>query len=176
MATPFIAEIRIFPYNFAPRNWAFCNGQLMSISQNTALFSLIGTTYGGNGQTTFAVPNLQGTGAIGFGQGPGLSPRSLGEMTGSFSTTLLQTEIPAHGHAPQANSGFGDQKSPANSIWAKAHVGRATDLMYAATGGGSPMNAGAIGSAGGSQPHNNLQPYLVLNFCIALYGVFPPRQ
>jgi len=172
MSNPFVAEIRIFPFNFAPKGWAFCDGQLLSISQNTALFSLLGTTYGGNGTSNFALPNLQGCAPMHSGQGPGLSFRDLGETGGSASVTLLETEMPAHTHAANCNSGMGDQYSPAGNFWATDAGG---NNEYN-TGGGSLMAAGAVANAGGSQPHNNLQPYLVLNFCIALQGVFPPRN
>jgi len=172
MSEPFVAEIRIFPFNFAPTGWAFCDGQLISISQNTALFSLLGTTYGGNGINNFALPNFQGCAPMHSGQGPGLSLRSLGETGGSDTITLLATEIPVHTHAANCNAGTGDQYSPAGNFWATDAGG---NNEYNATAGSS-MAAGGVANTGGSQPHNNLQPYLVLNFCIALQGVFPPRS
>jgi microcystin-dependent protein len=170
MATPFIAEIRIFPYNFAPRNWAFCNGQLLSIAQNTALFSLLGTNYGGNGITTFALPNFQGSGPVHAGQGPGLSNYAVGEQGGAPTVTLLTTQIPQHSHAANAVSGPGNQQTPVGNVWAGA-----TQKPYATTSN-AQMNPGALQVSGGSQPHNNLPPYLVLNFCIALFGIFPSRN
>jgi microcystin-dependent protein len=172
MADPFVAEIRIFSCNFAPKGWAFCDGQILSISQNTALFSLLGTTYGGNGTSNFALPNFQGCAPMHSGQGPGLTQRQLGENGGSDAVTLLETEVPAHTHAANCNSGMGDQYSPAGNFWATDAGG---NNEYN-TGGGSLMAPGAVGNAGGGQPHSNLQPYLVLNFCIALQGIFPPRS
>lgn len=174
MADPFVAEIRIFPFNFAPRGWAFCNGQLLPISQNTALFSLLGTTYGGDGKSTFALPNLQGRTPMFDGQGPGLSLRDLGETGGSPTVTLLTSEMPAHSHffGGAAATG-GDTQSPTNAIWAQV-PGRAVVFQYHTTPNGA-MNPNAMPPAGGGLPHNNLQPYLTLSFCIALQGVFPPR-
>lgn len=175
MATPFIAEIRIFAGNFAPRGNAFCNGQIISIAQNTALFSLVGTTYGGNGQTTFGLPNLQGRAPLHAGQGPGLSPRSLGEISGSENVTLLSTQIPAHNHSANALSAGGNQTSPANNTWATVLSGRSNLNLYG-TSSNTQMNPQAVGLTGGSQPHNNLPPYLVVNFIIALQGIFPARN
>ena len=176
MSDQFVAEVRIFAGNFAPLGWAFCDGQILPISQNTALFSLLGTQYGGNGQTTFALPNLQGSAPLQAGQGPGLSSFVTGESGGAASITLLQSEMPAHSHAAQALSGAnGDQTSPAGNVWAKAQYGRQGAPMYSATGA-QPMSPSAISVSGGSQPHNNLMPYLTLNFIIALQGIFPPRS
>jgi microcystin-dependent protein len=172
MADPFLAEIRIFPFNFAPTGWAMCDGQLLSISQNTALFSLLGKTYGGNGTSNFALPNFQGCAPMHTGQGPGLSLRNLGESGGSDRVTLLATEIPVHTHAANCNSGTGDQYSPGGNFWATDAGG---NNEYN-SGGSSLMAPGAVANAGGGQPHNNLQPYLVLNFCIALQGIFPARS
>ena len=173
---PFVAEIRIFPFNFAPRGWAFCDGQLLPLSQNTALFSLLGTTYGGNGQSNFALPDLQGSAPMHPGQGPGLSLHDLGETGGSQTVSLLTTEMPGHAHTVAgAINANGDSLSPQNTIWAQAPSGRGSLALYApapATGG---MNPNALLPTGGGQPHNNMQPYLTLNFCIALQGVFPPR-
>jgi microcystin-dependent protein len=174
MADPFVAEIRIFPFNFAPKGWAFCNGQILPISQNTALFSLLGTTYGGNGQSTFALPDMQGNAPMHPGQGPGLSLHDLGEMGGSEFVTLLESEMPAHSHAMMA------QNQAANL------PGPAADRTFSRSSGGfaykaSPyttivqFNPQMLAPAGGSLPHNNMQPYLTLNFNIALQGVFPPR-
>lgn len=173
MASPFVAEIRMFGFNFAPTGWAQCNGQILPISQNTALFSLLGTFYGGNGQSTFALPNLQGMSAMNQGQGAGLSNRFLGETSGSEFVTLLISEMPAHAHGnPKCDGGGGGKVTPANNAW-----GEAGERVYAAVSNPPvQMNPLALGLAGGSLPHNNMQPYLVVNFCIALQGVFPPRQ
>jgi microcystin-dependent protein len=174
MADPFVAEIRIFPFNFAPKGWAFCNGQLLPISQNTALFSLLGTTYGGDGKSTFALPNMQGNAPMHPGQGPGLSLHDLGETGGSETVTLLQTEMPAHNHAVMANTNPAQLAAPSPvRSFARSQPGTAykqppnnPDAQFAFQG---------IGISGGSLPHNNMQPYLTLNFNIALQGVFPPR-
>ncbi|MFZ1304426.1 MAG: tail fiber protein [Ferruginibacter sp.] len=172
---PFVAEIRIFPFNFAPRGWAFCNGQLLPLSQNTALFSLLGTTYGGNGQSNFALPNLQGSAAMFHGQGPGLSIRDLGEQGGSASVTLLITEMPAHTHTINAKAA-GGQASPANMVWGTSNAAKVAANFYApAAPVPVDMNPAALSPVGSSLPHNNLMPYLILNYCIALQGVFPPR-
>jgi microcystin-dependent protein len=173
MSDPFVAEIRIFPFNFAPRGWAFCNGQLMPISQNTALFSLCGTTYGGDGRTTFALPDLQGRAPMHPRQGPGLSLHYLGEASGSDTVTLLQSEIPTHSHALRASVEPGDNRLPSPELAFATSTG-----AFAYVGGSPPLAAMALEAlplAGASAPHNNLQPYLTLNFCIALQGIFPPR-
>jgi microcystin-dependent protein len=174
VSNPFIAEIRIFPFNFAPKGWAFCDGQLMPISQNTALFSLLGTTYGGDGKSTFALPNLQGCAPMQPGQGPGLSLYDLGETGGSDTVTLLQTEMPSHTHALMASSQRGVDATPggenlAHSVGASLYQSNTSANMVS-------LNPVAVGVAGGSLPHNNLMPYLTLNFCIALNGVFPARS
>lgn len=174
MSESFIGEIRIFGFTFAPRNWAMCNGQVLPISQNTALFSILGTTYGGNGTTNFALPNLQGRAPLQQGQGPGLSPRYLGEMGGTTSVTLISSEMPMHTHYA-ANTGTGNQSSPVNHSWAAARSLRQTVNLYSSTANTS-ISPGSPSLAGGGQSHNNLSPYLVLNFCIALYGVFPSRN
>jgi microcystin-dependent protein len=172
MADPFVAEIRIFPFNFAPKGWAFCDGQLLPISQNTALFSLLGTTYGGDGKSTFALPNLQGNVPMHPGQGPGLSLHDLGETGGSETVTLLESEIPSHSHALEASQGDGYSQSPAAEHLASGVGGIAN---FAAPGNLTQLGPQAIAPAGGDQPHNNMQPYLTLNFCIAMQGVYPPR-
>lgn len=175
MASPFVAEIRIFPFNFPPKGWAFCNGQILPLSQNTALFSLLGTTYGGDGKSNFALPNLQGSAVLAPGQGPGLSLYDLGETGGEQTVTLLQTQLPTHSHNTNCASTDGAQPSPQNNVW--GDVGGRNVKVYA-TAAGTPvaMNLTAIGPTGGSQPHNNMPPYLGLNFCIALQGVFPSRN
>jgi microcystin-dependent protein len=172
LADPFVAEVRIFPFNFAPKGWAWCDGQILPISQNTALFSLLGTMYGGNGQSTFALPDIQGSAVMHPGQGPGLSEHFQGEESGSETVTLLQSEMPAHSHAM-----MGATQDPAlaklvnpNASWALSQGGG----IYQATSD-TQLAPEAVAPAGGSQPHNNMQPYLTLNFNIALQGVFPPR-
>lgn len=170
MTDPFVAEIRIFPFTFAPTGWAFCNGQLLPISQNTALFSLLGTTYGGDGKSTFALPDLQGRAPMHTGQGVGLSLRDLGESSGAETVALSQAEMPAHSHALQASSTAGDRPDPTGS-----YTGTGISLYAPASALGA-MDSGALAPAGGSAPHNNMQPYLTFNFCIALQGVFPQRS
>jgi microcystin-dependent protein len=171
---PFVAEIRIFPFNFAPKGWAFCNGQILPISQNTALFSLLGTTYGGNGQSTFALPNLQGSAAMFWGQGPGLSLRSIGETGGSPTVTLQTTQMPLHTHTANGKVA-GGTVNPGNMVWGTSSAGKVAANFYAPAGGTVNMNAGALANAGSSQPHNNMMPYQTLNYNIALQGVYPPR-
>lgn len=172
MSSPFIAEIRIFGFNFPPKNWAFCNGQILPISQNTALFSLIGTYYGGNGINTFALPNLQGRSALFWGQGPQLTQRDLGETGGAAVVTLLQSEMPTHTHVsvPGGASARADRANATNNFLADP-----ADATYANAAAGAPMSTGMVGFTGGNAPHNNMQPYLAMNFCIALTGVFPQR-
>ena len=170
---PFVAEIRIFGFNFPPKGWAFCNGQLLPLSQNTALFSLLGTTYGGNGKSNFALPDMQGNAPMHPGQGPGLSLYDLGEMGGSETVTLLESEIPSHSHTVRAvGADPGDLQAPTP---ARAIARSGNGFAYVP----SPVNANfafqTLPPAGGDQPHNNMMPYLTLNFCIALQGVFPPR-
>jgi microcystin-dependent protein len=176
MSVPFVAEIRVVGFNFAPPSWAFCDGALIPISQNTALFSLLGTTYGGDGKSTFALPDLQGRAALGVGQGAGLSEYFQGESSGSETITLLQSELPLHTHAAQADAFPADQTSPsfARSL---ARSKPANAYQSDASGGNVvQMAPQALVSAGGGLPHNNMSPALVLNFIIALQGVFPPRQ
>jgi microcystin-dependent protein len=175
MADPFVAEIRIFPFTFAPQGWAWCDGQLLPPSQNSALFSLLGTTYGGDGQSTFALPNLQGAAPMHPGQGPGLSPRELGEAGGSDAVTLVEGEMPAHTHTLQAINAPGNAPFPtAGTAFARSTGG--TPYVNAPTADQlTPLSPTAVAPAGGDQPHNNLMPYLTFCFCIALQGVFPPR-
>ncbi len=165
MSEPYIAEIKIISWNFAPRNWAFCNGQLLPINQNQALFSILGTTYGGNGQTTFALPNLQGRAPVHSGQGV-----SLGQSAGETAHTVTMSEMPAHNHVPQGGNVAANVGPVANAFWADS--GKS---IFAATPN-SQMLPAAVSNVGGSQPHNNMQPYLVLNFVIALVGIFPSRN
>jgi microcystin-dependent protein len=174
MADPFVAEIRVFPFNFAPKGWAWCDGQLLPLSQNTALFSLLGTTYGGDGKSNFALPDLQGSAPMHPGQGPGLSLHDLGETGGSETVTLLESEMPAHSHTVSAANFPGDIQAPTvTTALARSAGGNA----YQATTNQNivQMNPAAMPPAGGDQPHNNLMPYLTLYFNIALQGVFPPR-
>ena len=181
MSSPFVAEIRIFACNFAPTGWALCNGQLLPISQNTALFSLLGTFYGGDGKSTFALPNLQGSVPIGKGQGPGLTDRVLGEQAGEAALTLITTEMPAHSHVAMVTSTPGTATASASSQLAMAAAGGGKGSagnvvnFYRSNAPNANLSPFALGVAGGSQPHNNMMPYLALTFCIALQGVFPPR-
>lgn len=174
MSNPFVAEIRIFGFNFAPVGWAYCNGQLMPLSQNTALFSLLGTTYGGDGKSNFALPKLQGRAPMQAGQGPGLSLRDLGETGGEQFVTLLTTEMPAHAHTAQGGTAGGDA-SPKGHTWGGALKGHAVSLYAPAGTGQVQMHPFALSIAGGSLPHDNMPPFLTLNYCIALQGVYPSR-
>jgi microcystin-dependent protein len=170
----FVAEIRIFPFNFSPKGWAFCNGQLLPISQNTALFSLLGTTYGGDGKSTFALPDMQGNSPMQPGQGQGLSLRDLGETGGTETVTLLESEMPLHNHNMMANAlaGSASLAAPTQAL-ARSTGG----LAYKQTPFGTtePLALQALAPAGGSLPHSNMMPYLTLSFCIALQGIFPQR-
>jgi microcystin-dependent protein len=174
MADPFVAEIRIFPFNFAPKGWAFCNGQLLPISQNTALFSLLGTYYGGDGKSTFGLPDLQGSAPLHVGgnqPGPGLSLYDLGEIGGSDTVTLLTSEMPGHTHSVMAQTvDQGDNRIPSPL----RDLGN-TQMYSSAASASATLDPSAVSVAGGGLPHNNLMPYLTLNFCIAMQGVFPPR-
>jgi microcystin-dependent protein len=172
MSEPFLAEIRVLPYNFAPRGWASCDGQLLPISQNTALFALLGTTYGGNGQTTFALPDLRARMALHAGQGPGLSNRDLGETVGQAAVALASTEMPAHDHG-LAGGASGLTASPANAAMAPPANGAS---VYHLPGPTAAMAAESIGASGSGVPHENRQPYLGLTFCIAMQGIFPSRN
>lgn len=174
MANPFLAEIRIFPFNFPPKGWAFCDGQILPLSQNTALFSLLGTVYGGDGKSNFALPNMQGNAPMHPGQGPGLSLHDLGETGGSDTVTLLESEIPSHNHALMVQPLMATTQTPGpNKSLARARTVNAYSTVT--TSNLTQMSASAVAPSGGAQPHNNLMPYLTLNFCIALQGVYPPR-
>jgi microcystin-dependent protein len=188
MSDQFVAEMRIFPFNFPPTGWAFCDGQLMPISQNTALFSLLGTTYGGDGKSTFALPDMQGSAPMQPGQGQGLSLRDLGEMSGVETITLLVSEIPLHTHqlsgcdadATTNLPGLANPNPappgqlPAKGLWDTGTAGGVIGA-YSSLAPNTQMNFQALTPAGGGLPHNNMQPYLTLNFCIALQGIFPQR-
>ena len=170
---PFVAEIRIFPFNFAPKGWAFCDGQLLPLSQNTALFSLLGTTYGGDGKSTFALPDLQGSVPMHPGQGAGLSLYDLGQTGGSQTVSLLESEIPIHAHGLRGDRNVSETPDPSGNS-----LGRGSSINAYQTAVSQnlvAMAAEALAPAGGDQPHNNMQPYLTLNFCVALQGVFPQR-
>ena len=172
MADPFVAEIRIFPFNFAPKGWAWCDGQLLPLSQNTALFSLLGTTYGGNGKSNFALPDLQGRVPMHPGQGPGLSLHDLGETGGSETVTLLESEMPTHPHGLQANPFAANIQAPSP---ARSMADAAGGVAYKAPPVTKTVSMFPLLPTGGDAPHNNMQPYLTFYFNIALQGVFPPR-
>ncbi len=183
MSNPLIGEIRLFAGSFAPRGWALCNGQLLSIAQNTALFSILGTFYGGDGRVTFGLPDLRGRAPVHWGQGPGLSPYDLGEIGGSENVTVLTNELPAHNHLIGVNNAAGTATDPTNGIAAQINTGDARNPLTTAMGyTGTPppptgnMNVTAMLPAGGSQPHNNLQPYQCVTYIIALAGIFPARN
>lgn len=174
MANPFIGQISLCGLDFAPRFWAFCNGQLLAINQNAALFSLLGTQYGGNGQTTFALPDLRGRVAIGMGQGAGLPNYVIGQTGGSETVTLLATNMPGHTHLLAATTQTATRRVAAGSMLAADTSTNAE--YYAVPGTVTPLSSNAIGSVGGNQPHENRQPYLSLSYCIALSGIFPSRN
>jgi microcystin-dependent protein len=171
MANPFVGEIRVFPFNFAPVGWAMCSGQLLPISQNTALFSLLGTQFGGDGKSNFSLPNLQGSVPIHQGSGAGLTAREMGETGGAPTVTLTVSEIPEHSHGVTA-AATGTNDDPLDAVFAGSQGGN----VYAPPGTMVKMSAAAVAQAGDNQPHNNMPPYLVLNFCIAIAGVFPSRS
>lgn len=175
---PLIGEIRMFCGNFAPKGWAFCDGQLLSIAQNTALFSILGTTFGGNGQSTFGLPDLRGRVPMHPGQGPGLTPRVLGEVGGTENVTLLANQMPAHTHALNASNTQAGSDSPANGLLAQSYDQNANNSVSTYAGGApnATLNAASIAPAGGSLPHDNMQPYQCVSFIIALEGVFPSRN
>ena len=165
MSSPFIGEIRMFGGNFAPQGWAFCNGALMAIDQNDALFQLIGTTYGGDGQTTFALPDLQSR--IPLHVGPGFA---LGQAAGVETVTLITSQIPSHSHVAEGNSSAGTQSSPAGGVWAQSTLGQFSSAPPTVN-----MAPAALGSSGGSQPHDNMMPFLAVNFILSLFGIFPSQ-
>ena len=171
MSQPFLGEIRLFPYNFAPRGWAFCSGQILPIAQNTALFALLGTTYGGNGQTTFALPDLRGRKAISSGQGPGLSNYDLGQVSGAENATLTINQMPGHSHVVKPNAVKDDvnAQNPQNTL-------PANGAFYSNAAATVQMGPSTSELTGGSQPFAILDPYLTLNYCIALQGIFPSRN
>lgn len=180
MSDPYIGEIKMFGGNFAIRGYAFCDGQLLAISQNTALFSILGTTYGGNGTTSFGLPNLRGRAAMSAGSGPGLTPRQLGEIGGEPAVTLTTAEMSSHNHQMQCDEAAGDTASPGNATFGLVG-GRGRPPFYAniappPVSDSVPMSTQAIGNTGGGQAHNNMQPYLAVSFIIALQGIFPPRN
>lgn len=179
MAEAYVGEIRMVGFNFAPVNWALCNGQLLSIAQNAALFSLLGTFYGGNGQTTFALPDLRGRVPINFGQGPGLSNYSIGDIGGTESVTLLTQQMPAHNHLINVNNQAANQTDPTKGIPSLVNDGTGREAKsypaYSNTSPNGTMLATAIANAGNNLPHENRQPFLTINFIICLYGIFPSR-
>lgn len=171
MTQAFTSQIQIFPYTFAPRSWAWCNGQLMSIAQNTALFSLVGTRFGGDGRTTFGLPSLQGRVPVGYGQGRGLSPYEIGQQGGLAGVTLLTDEMPRHSHSFNVSTRLATQRQPQSQLFAAGD----SINMYTGLTGAVTFSANAAGITGGSNPHNNMQSYLAVNYCIALEGVYPSR-
>jgi len=179
MSDPFVAEIRIFPFNFPPTGWAFCDGQLLPISQNTALFSLLGTFYGGDGKSTFALPNLQGATPLFWGQGSGLSLYDIGQDGGEPTHTLSTQELPSHPHTLNAQTATGSSSDPNGNTLCEGQFSNQTSSgavqYYSTTAPNVNMSPNATGFTGGNGPHNNMMPYLTLNFCIALQGIYPPR-
>lgn len=179
MSSPFLGEIRAFGFNFAPKGWAMCNGQLLAINTNAALFSLLGTNYGGNGVSTFALPDLRGRASLAQGQGPGLSNYIIGEVTGTETVTLLTTQMPQHNHLWAANNALGDHPSPNGNFLSGARIptNNVPVATYAAPGGATvPLATAMLTTTGSNQPHQNMQPYLVVTYCIALQGIFPSRN
>lgn len=180
MSNQFVAEIRIFPFNFAPKGWAFCQGQLLPISQNTALFSLVGTFYGGDGKSTFGLPNLQGKAPIQEGTGPGLSTYFLGQSAGDETVSLVTTELPAHNHTFSVTTATGTTQTSNGGQFAKGLGGSkaASNVanIYSTGAVTTPLNLAELSISGASSPHNNMMPFLTLNYCIALQGIFPPRS
>ena len=171
MSEPFVGEIRMFAGNFAPRGWAFCDGQLLAVSQNDALFSLLGTMYGGDGRTTFGLPDMRGRIPLHAGSGPGLSPRQLGSKAGAENVTLTVNQMPSHGHPLQAGNRPANSRDPGGKGLAASQSGD----VYTSDLSAVPLNSGAVSSVGGSQSHTNLMPFLCVNFIIALFGIYPSR-
>ena len=176
MSDQFVGEIRIFGFDFAPVGWAACNGQLIPLSQNTALFSLLGTTYGGNGTSNFALPNLQGLVPVGFGQGPGLSAYALGQSGGEAAHTLLASELPAHVHGALAHTGRGSTAVQTPAAGSTLSISQGGDAYVAAQSAAAAMGPAQLATAGGGQPHTNLMPMLGFTICIALQGTYPSRS
>jgi microcystin-dependent protein len=170
MSEPFVGEIRMFAGNFAPRNWAFCDGQLLAISQNQSLFSLLGTIYGGDGRTTFGLPDLRGRIPVHAGTGPGLSNRRIGSKSGSESVTVASTQLPSHTHPLQGSSGSATTPDPSGSVFA-----RTSGDAYGSEFSASHMNSAAVSNSGGGQAHTNLMPSLTVSFIVALFGIYPSR-
>jgi microcystin-dependent protein len=176
MSAPYVAEIRAFPFNFAPKGWAMCNGQLLPISQNTALFSLLGTMYGGDGRSTFGLPNLQGSVPVHAGQPPGLSLYNPGQIGGTATVTLLTAEMPSHTHAVSADADNDNASATSPNVAVPVNAAPFDTFSRSTSPTLGTMNPNMVGTAGSNQPHNNLMPYLVLNYCIALQGIFPSRS
>jgi microcystin-dependent protein len=179
MAEPFLGQIILFAGNFAPQGWAFCDGSLLSISQYTALFSILGTTYGGNGTTNFALPDLRGRAAVGLGQAPGLSNYSLGQQKGSETVALTAAEMPAHTHILGAQDANGNTHSPSGAFLARGEGPadkKSVNNYSTSTASPVTLNQASVQAAGGSQPHSNIQPVLGLNYIIALQGIYPSRS
>lgn len=176
MSEPFVAEIRIVGFNFAPRGWAFCDGQLLAVSQNTALFSLVGTTYGGDGRSTFGLPDLQGRAPMHPGRGPGLTERRLGETGGSATAPLDESRMPSHTHILMASNASTDEEGESTPAGNATGVPEIANAIYGPLNNPVDMASQALPAVGGSQPHNNMQPYLVMNFVIALVGLYPSRS
>jgi len=172
MSEPFVGEIRMFAGNFAPRGWAYCDGQLLAVSQNDALFSLLGTTYGGDGRTTFGLPELRGRIPIHAGTGPGLSPRRLGAKGGAEKATLTTNNLPTHSHQLAASAANADSSLATGKVVAKVSGGN----LYRSTGSQQDLNANAVTTTGGSVPHDNLMPFVCINYIIALFGIYPSRN
>jgi len=175
MANPYVGEIRMVAFNFAPTGWALCNGQIMTISQNTALFSLLGTYYGGNGTSNFALPNMQASLPMAAGNGNGLSPRVIGESGGEPVVTLLTAQMPSHNHGVNCDNGGGTSNAPAGALWANDGTGRGINIYANSAGTSQVMNNAALQLTGNNLPHNNMPPYLGINFIVALQGVYPSR-
>ncbi|MGA7220089.1 MAG: tail fiber protein [Candidatus Sulfotelmatobacter sp.] len=175
MSNPYLGEVRMVAFTFAPQGWALCNGQILTISQNTALFSLLGTYYGGNGTSNFALPNMQASLPLAAGNGNGLTPRSLGESGGSFAVSLLTSQMPSHNHGVNCDSGGGTSSSPAGALWANDGSGRGINLYATSLGTSQVMNNAALQMNGNNLPHTNMPPYLGISFIIALTGMYPTR-